>query len=129
MSETLSQALRGGWTFWERMRLPYNAILLALGLTWTWGLRATMSEQALFGYWGSVAAFGLVANVFYSLGPLLEGYSRVFFQRAWGSGIRWLLWTLGAATAVFLTAAFVWSMEILYSILYPSVHGASAASI
>ncbi len=111
--------LRGALLFWEGGRLVHNAVLLVLGLGWSWSLRTTMTEQALLGYWGSVAAFGLTANVFYTLGPAAEAYLCVFAGKTWGAPVRVLLWLMGTAVAVFLTWSFVWSMEILYLVLYP----------
>lgn len=122
MSETPSQPLadlRHALVFWERGRWLYNALLLALGLLWSWNLRETMIDQALLGYWGSIAAFGVTVNVFYTLGPAAESYARVFLGKAWGSPGRCLLWLIGTTTAIALTWAFVWSMEILYIVLYP----------
>jgi hypothetical protein len=116
--ETLSD-LRLALRFWELGRWVYNSILLALGLLWSWNLRKTMIDQALLGYWGSVAAFGATANVFYTLGPAAESYVRVFFGKSWGATVRWGLWLAGTATAAALTWSFVWSMEILYIVLYP----------
>ncbi len=113
----LHQAL----VWWEWGRLVHNALLLVLGLIWSWDLRETMIDQALLGYWGSVAAFGVTANVFYTLGPAAESYVRAFWGKAWGSPGRCLLWLAGTLVAVALTWAFVWSMEILYLILYPHV--------
>jgi hypothetical protein len=111
--------LRHALQFWERGRWLYNALLLALGLLWSWSLRETMIDQALLGYWGSVAAFGVTANVFYTLGPAVESYTQVFLGKTWGRTGRCLLWLIGTATAIALTWTFVWSMEILYVVLYP----------
>ncbi len=122
MSEESAAAmtdLRGTLRFWERGRWLYNALLFILGLMWSWDLRTTMAEQALLGYWGSVAAFGLTANVFYTLGPAAEVYTRVWAGKAWGRPGRLLLWLAGTLMATSLTWTFVWSMEILYLVLYP----------
>jgi len=117
-AETLTD-LRRALQFWEWGRWVYNALLLALGLLWSWSLRDTMMDQALLGYWGSVAAFGVSANVFYTLGPAAESYARAFVGKAWGRTGRCLLWLAGTAIAAALTWTFVWSMEILYHALYP----------
>lgn len=122
MSEKPAESLcdlRRALQFWEVGRWVYNVILLGLGLLWSWNLRKTMIDQALLGYWGSVAAFGVTANVFYTLGPAAESYVRVFIGTAWGRTGRCLLWLAGTATAAALTWTFVWSMEILYVVLYP----------
>ena len=117
-AETMTD-LRDALLFWEWGRWVYTAVLLALGLVCSWNLRETMIDQALLGYWGSVAAFGVTANVFYTLGPAAESYVRAFTGRAWSSLGRWLLWLAGTLVAAALTWTFVWSMEILYLILYP----------
>lgn len=111
--------LRGALLFWEWARWVYNSVLFALGLWWSLNLRETMIDQALLGYWGSVAAFGVTANVFYTLGPAAESYVRAFSGKAWGRLGRWLLWLTGTLVAAALTWTFVWSMEVLYLILYP----------
>lgn len=113
--------LRQALAWWEWGRLVHNVVLLVLGLMWSWDLRETMIDQALLGYWGSVAAFGVTANVFYTLGPAAESYARAFLGKAWGSLGRCLLWLAGTFVAAALTWAFVWSMDILYLVLYPHV--------
>lgn len=50
----LKEAIRS----WELYRLPFNLVLFVFGLNWSWSLRETMKEEAWFGYWGSVLAFG-----------------------------------------------------------------------
>lgn len=78
-----------------------------------------MKDEAWFGYWGSVLAFGFTANVFYTLGPAAEAYFHAFRQRTFGAW-RWLLVLLGLLISIALTYTFVWTMEILYIVLYPS---------
>ncbi|MEN3941899.1 hypothetical protein WJU23_11440 [Prosthecobacter sp. SYSU 5D2] len=111
----LKQALRS----WELYRLPFNLVLFVFGLYWSWPLRETMKEEAWFGYWGSVLAFGATANVFYTLGPALEAYWLAFRGRGFG---RWRLgfWVGGLALSILMTWVFVWSVEILYVVLFPS---------
>lgn len=99
---------------------PKDAVMLAgLGLMWTWSLRALMADEALLGYWGSVAAFGVTANVFFTLGPAWEAYLLAFRNRSLGFW-RWPVFVSGTLVAIALTWTFVWSMEILYTILYPN---------
>ena len=111
----LKEAIRS----WELYRLPFNLVLFVLGLMWSWPLRATMKEEAFFGYWGSVLAFGVTANVFYTLGPALEAYWLAFRGCGFGQWRRGF-WAGGLAVSLFMTWGFVWSMEILYIVLYPS---------
>jgi hypothetical protein len=111
----LKEALRS----WELCRLPFNLVLFAFGLYWSWPLRETMKEEAWFGYWGSVFAFGMTANIFYTLGPAVEAYLLAFRGPGFG---KWRLGLMGAgmALSVLMTWVFVWSVEILYVVLYPS---------
>lgn len=60
------------WRWWESRRLTYNAIVGTAGL-------ATLIANLLLwgpgrgpGPWLAVAAYGLAANVCYSLGPVAE---------------------------------------------------------
>jgi hypothetical protein len=112
---SLKQAL----LHWELGRLPFNLILFVFGLMWSWPLRQTMIDEALLGYWGSVAAFGFTANVFYTLGPAAEAYAFSFRGHGFG-GWRRPLFVIGLLVSLFMTYAFVWTMEILYIVLYPS---------
>lgn len=59
------------------------------------------------------------ANVFFTLGPVSEAYLLAF--RGAGLG-RWRLvgFVAGLLISLFMTWSFVWSMEILYTILYPN---------
>jgi hypothetical protein len=104
---------------WEIARLPFNIVLFIFGLIWSWPLRDTMADEALLGYWGSVAAFGFTANVFYTLGPAAEAYFLTFRGRGFGIW-RWPLFGIGLLTSLGLTYTFVWTMEILYIVLFPS---------
>ena len=76
-----------------------------------------MMAEALLGYWGSVLAFGFTANVFFTLGPATEAYLFSFRGHGFGSW-RWVVFGLGLLMSFAMTWAFVWSMEILYVILY-----------
>lgn len=115
--------LRNALVGWEIYRLPFNVMLFGFGLMWSWPLRTTMVEQAFLGYWGSVLAYGVTANVFFTLGPAFEAYLLAFRGRGLG---RWRLgwFAAGLLISLFMTWSFVWSMEILYTILYPYRGGA-----
>lgn len=112
-------SLKTVFLVWEKGRLPFNLVLLALGLAWSWPLQATMKEEAWFGYWGSVFAYGLTANVFYTLGPAFEAYLLAFAGRSLGRW-RWLVYGLGLLMSIGMTRVFVWSVDILYIVLYPT---------
>lgn len=102
---------------WERYRLLFNLVVLGFGLFWSWPLRDKMMDEALLGYWGSVLAYGFTANVFFTLGPAAEAY--VFSFRGHGFGVwRRAVFGMGLLVSVLMTWTFVWSMEILYVILY-----------
>jgi hypothetical protein len=112
-------ALKSALVHWEILRIPFNIILFALGVVWSWPLKATMTDEALFGYWGSVAAYGFTANVFFTLGPASEAYWFAFRGLTFGRW-RWGAFALGLVVSVLMTAAFVWAMEIMYIMLFPS---------
>ncbi len=109
----LKRALIG----WELARVPFNLVLLAFGLWWSAPLKQKMIDDALLGYWGSVLAFGFTANVFYTLGPAAEAYLFAFCNRGFDRW-RWLVFSLELVLSVSVTWAFVWSMKILYVVLY-----------
>ena len=110
-------SLKAALLRWERGRILFNLVLLGLGIGWSWSLRGKMMDEAFFGYWGSVFGYGLIANAFYTLGPAMEAY--LFAWRGHGLG-RWRdgLFALGLAVSVGMTYTFVWSVKILYVVLY-----------
>ena len=114
MDET-KRRLKAIWVAWEKLRILYNVVLLVEGLLWLVVLlmlanRANHPEVNLQGPWisGAILCFGVAANVFYCLGPLIEsgiflvrGSSRLRTRRIlffagllfsmyfiWGSGMR-----------------------------------------
>ena len=65
------------WLAWERVRIVYNAVLFVQGLTsvyFLWQLDKIADYHYRFGssWVGFAILFGVVANVFYCLGPLAE---------------------------------------------------------
>lgn len=114
-----NMSLRSALKRWELLRLPYNLVIFGLTLFWSWPLRETMKEEALLGYWGSVAAYLVTANVFYTLGPALESYWQAFRGKPLGKA-RLPLFLIGGLASTGMTWTYVWSMEILYLVLYPS---------
>lgn len=93
---------------WFRLGLLYNAILLMEGLACSWDIMPWLNSNLALvgGYWGFVFLFGLVANVFYCLGPLIEGYVLVFLKRPLARA-RLALWSAGllfSMLVVFLIA-------------------------
>lgn len=95
MNEDSTSALRVGLLRWEKFRLWYNGIMLAFGLFLSYGLKEDMQENEEFGYWGNVFLYGLIANAFFSLGPLLESYLIAFRRKPMNARGRRLLFTLG----------------------------------
>ena len=64
-----------GW--WEKRRLAYNVFvgsagLLSLGIMSVISLILPMGGQGFFIPWQPVVAFGVMANIFYLLGPAAE---------------------------------------------------------
>jgi len=106
---------------WERYRLLFNLVVLGFGLFWSWPLREKMMDEALLGYWGSVLAYGFTANVFFTLGPAAEAYLAAFRDRGLGASRR-VVFGFGLVASVAMTWVFVWSMKILYVVLYHPRH-------
>ena len=102
---------------WEQGRILYNIVLLGFGLFWSWPLREKMVDEALLGYWGSVLGYGLTANVFYTLGPAAEAYCHAWRNHGFGKW-RAPLFALGLAASIGMTWTFVWTVKILYVVLY-----------
>lgn len=84
--------LRDAFWEWERLRLVYNCILLC------YGLRLLYPMHHLYGQWLALAfgacLFGLLANTFYCLGPLVDFYLDTFLKVRLHQGRR-VLFVLG----------------------------------
>lgn len=104
--------LRKALARWAKLWLLYNAVLLGLGLNlgiygYHLGPRLGLRWSGLGGVDVLFAVvFGVVANAFYSLGPLWECYSCILFGRRLGRG-RYVLFAVGFLFSVFLVF-FLW---------------------
>ncbi len=58
---------------WEILRLPFNLILLTLGLLWSWPLRQTMVEEAFFWLLGQRRRLRLRGQFFLHPRPRARG--------------------------------------------------------
>jgi hypothetical protein len=104
--------LRDAARFWERGRIFYNAILIAIVLLWvvlTWPhFRPALSLSPLL----AMAVLGLLANVCYSAAYAAE---IVLLRTSTSRRLRWALWSLGTLFAIVLENYWI-ADEI-----YPSV--------
>lgn len=85
---------------WETLRIPYNVILLLVGLAASW--RLAFQHPGLASYIASALAYGAMANLCYCGGPLLETYLSVFTNIRVGK-YRLALWGAGVVISVVLT--------------------------
>ena len=106
-AETVVPAARAGddasahavFVAWERLRLAYKGLVVVLALA--------LSGRALGhpSYWGHLVLMGIAANINFCAGPVAEGYLTVLgVPRRHG---RWIVFALGCALAVALTALVV----------------------
>lgn len=100
--------LREALVYWEKRRLVYNAVMLI------WGGLCSVSFINHFGplmYMANVTAFGIGANICYSLGPLFDVYVSLLLGRSLAR-FRPALFALGMAFSIFVVlvvaAATMW---------------------
>jgi hypothetical protein len=87
---------------WERLRVVYNGVLVALTLVC--GLGSVADPK----FW-STAVFGAVlTNVCFCVGPVLEGYATWYFGRP-VRVVRWGLFLLGQTIAAGLACTVILS--------------------
>ena len=70
--------------WWESRRLTYNAIVGATGLVvlgYCYGLELLVLGRIAGPPWQAVVAYGLVANVFYTLGWVVENVAERWLKR------------------------------------------------
>ncbi len=103
MDETARYLKRASLT-WEMLRVVYNLVLLAEGL---WILRKVLAPVFLDGPGVLILLFGVVANAFYCLGPLLETYAYVGFAERIGRA-RYVLFATGLLFSMWFV--FKWAM-------------------
>ena len=80
---------------WEKLRLLYLSVLTG----WTLILMAGLSHVSDAGVWFEVVVGGVLANICYLTGPLLESYARWLGLRSrW---LRWILFIVGTLLTMF----------------------------
>jgi len=89
---------------WEKLRLIYNVVLLLEGLFVSWCVWSIF-ESSLQYVW-AVVVFGLTANAFYCMGPLVEVYASVIYGRRLGR-YRYLLFAAGLLFSM-IVIAYLW---------------------
>lgn len=103
---------------WESYRVVYNLVMLATGWFLSADLKPYMDEQAAFGYWGNVFLFGVVANVFFSLGPLWETYSIALRGKQFETLGRSALFALGLLFSLGSVVALSFEMTVFYGAFF-----------
>lgn len=114
MDET-GRYLERAWLAWEKLRIVYNTVLLVEGLTsvyFLWQLDKIADYHYRFGssWLGFAILFGVVANVFYCLGPLAEACVHRLLGRGMGRA-RYSLFAAGLLLStglIFLLARGMW---------------------
>ena len=99
LREILSDAIR----FWERARLPYNAVLVVIVLA-VFFLALPQSKASLsFDLFLTIFVLAVLANVFYCAAYLPDVCAQLSDFRARWLRFRWGLFALGIAFAAVLT--------------------------
>jgi hypothetical protein len=102
------------WFAWEKLRLYYDAVLLAEGLISLWFLRHLCHKVGhlcpnVFGskIWTMIIIFALTANVLFCLGPGAEiGLGLV--RPRWSVRARYLLFAAGLFCSMFI----IWACAV-----------------
>ncbi len=71
---TLWYEVRATFLQWEKLRIVYNVVLVALTCIATFGLKPELAMDP--GFWLAAVAAGLAANVCFFIGPMAECYIR-----------------------------------------------------
>lgn len=115
--------LKDAARFWERQRLWYNVVLLAIVVLWvrfTWPhFRPAMNLVAL----GKMAVLALLANLCYCAGYAMEGFIQPLLRQAYWRRLRWVVWVAGMLFAILL--ANYWIADEIY----PDVNPDTAAIV
>ncbi len=82
--------------YWEKRRLIYNAVMLVWGGFWSLSF---IYSLRLINCIAGVILFGVIANVFYFLGPLSEFYVGALLGRSIAKYRPWLF-GLGMAISI-----------------------------
>ena len=95
--------LKDAAQFWERQRILYNGVILAVVVLWvvvTWPhFRPAMSFVAL----GKMAVLAVLANLSYCAGYAMEGFIQPLAEQAYWRKLRWAVWTAGVLLAILLS--------------------------
>lgn len=112
--------------WWEKRRLPYNLIVGGAGLfsvTWLSFLQAIPPwSSPSFVPWQAVVAFGVMANICYTLGPTVEVLIQKLFKGQilpTGPGLFRMGLTFSVGLALFpaLLGSIMWIVTVLATIL------------
>jgi hypothetical protein len=116
------RSLTGIWRWWEARRLHFNLLVGGSGLVSLAVIRLVTwlppSRHDQFLPLAAVVVFGVMANVCYTLGPVVEGVS----EKLWGRKIlpvgptlfrMGLSFSMGLALLPSLIAGFDWGFRIL----------------
>ena len=88
---------------WERLRIGYNAILVAFVLLVT--LVGAPGHTSVPEYWMAIAVGGVIANLCFLTGPAIEGYGTRF--RVWNGIMTIVLFVAGLGFTMFLAIMFI----------------------
>ncbi len=95
---------------WEKLRLWFNGVLTA----WTL-LVAALFTEPLFRdprLWTLATAGGVVANICFFAGPIVETYFTWLGWRAFGTrGLRWVIFALGTLATAMVAALAVGTLH------------------
>ncbi|HYM74685.1 MAG TPA: hypothetical protein VE377_01800 [Candidatus Dormibacteraeota bacterium] len=95
--------LKDAARFWERQRVWYNGVLLAVIVLWvvlTWPhFRPAMNFMAL----GKMTVLAVLANLCYCAGYAMEGFIQPLVPRAYWRRLRWGVWVGGMLLAILLS--------------------------
>jgi len=101
---------------WERLRLIYNVVMLLAGIPIAasiyrivQALPATVRNRLTFDYSASSIImhsilFGILANIAYLFGPILEVYWTAFTRRKFGRRARYCVFAIGLVFSVAVQA-------------------------
>jgi hypothetical protein len=70
--ENSLRSVRDAIKSWEKLRITFNLLLLALGLLLSWDLYPAFGGMDGYVFWAVI--YGVTVNAFYCLGPLSEIY-------------------------------------------------------
>lgn len=104
---------------WEKLRILFNVLQLALGLLLSWGLPEAFGGIHVYAFW--VMIYGITVNVFYCLGPLAEIYL-VTLAPARLPFTRMFAFVAGTAFALAVTSFLAIKMQIQFMFHHGAAH-------